>query len=150
MQPDEWRPDDMHQRLIERQLLARPNLTASAGHRDRVLSAVRDVLAERGDRPALAARGLRAGESAVLAAMAAAAMVAVVAPWLVMPSPTVAVSAEPRIIAQARAAGVDLPAELIATTGSLLPSGLVIDAEKRQPPQAYRAWQLRNLMHGDL
>lgn len=141
-------PDESGLNAIEQRFTARARLTATAGHRDRVLAAVRDTLAEpRGAFPR-PRPDMDGASAAVLVVIALSALVAVVAPWLmvarVMPVPM-----EPRIVAQARAAGIDLPVELVAAPIHRAPPAI---PRMREPPSArlHDAWNLRNLLTGEL
>lgn len=136
---------------IARRLAARTCVAAPAGHRGRVLAAVGEALAGSGGGQPSSAREMRVIETGALVAMAFSAAAVLITPWLVVPRPAVALSPEPRIVAQARAAGIDLPTELLATTaGPRSASRPTTAADGRQPTHAFEAWQLRNLMHGDL
>ena len=76
-------PDDQHLDSIERQLAAQAGLAPAVGHRDRVLAAVWDTLAENHGGPPRAGSGIDAGATAALVAMALSATLVIVAPWLV-------------------------------------------------------------------
>jgi hypothetical protein len=133
---------------IEQRLTARAGLAPTAGHRDRVLAAVRDTLAARSGALPRPRSGLDGGSAAVLVAIALSALLAVVAPWLVV-ARVAPVPMEPRIVAQARAAGIDLPIELVAAPIHRSPPAI---PRMREPPSArlHEAWQLRNLLTGEL
>ena len=132
---------------IERRLAARPDHAPPAGHRDRVLAAVRDTLADRTP-PRSTPAGLDAGSMTAVAALAVSALLAVVAPWLVLTQAAALVPPEPRIVAQARAAGIDVPVELVTTTPPretpLSRPGDVV------PGPIPDAWRLRTLLTGEL
>lgn len=133
---------------VERRLVARAGVAAPAGHRDRVLAAVRDMLDQRPGQPARAGSGIDAGGAAALLGIALSALLAVVAPWFVV-ARAVPLPTEPRVVAQARAAGVDLPLEFVATTTHRSPPAV---SRMREPPSArlHEAWHLRNLLTGEL
>ena len=132
---------------VERRLAARADHALPAGHRDRVLAAVRDTLAGRTP-PRSTPAGLDAGSMAAITALALSALLAVVAPWLVLTQAAALVPPEPRIVAQARAAGIDVPVELVTTTPpratSLSRPGDVV------PGPIPDAWRLRTLLQGEL
>ena len=152
---------------IERRLAARTARAVPTGHRDLVLAAVRDTLEEKvpatksgeagplicGDCPDLVAGtflGIDAGSTAALVAMALSALVAVVAPWLGLAGGFDPLPAEPRIVMQARAAGIDLQVAAIATTSG--PTGG--DPSSAPLPdllgRRHEAWRRRNLLTGEL
>jgi hypothetical protein len=157
---------------IERRLIARAGLAPPAGHRDRVLAAVRDTLAGEekeekvpatksgdagelvcGDCPDLVAgtfSGIDAGGTAALVAMAVSVAAVIVAPWVAVTRPAAAVAAEPRIVMQARAAGIDLQVAAIAT----MSGPTVADPSSAPLPdlldRRHEAWRLRNLLTGEL
>lgn len=132
---------------IERRLAARASHTAPAGHRDRVLAAVRDTLAARAPLHSTPI-GLDAGSAAAVAALALSALLAVAAPWVVLTQAAALVPPAPRIVAQAHAAGIDVSVELATTSrprdrppsqpGDIVP-GPIPDA-----------WRLRKNLTGDL
>ena len=102
--------DTVEQRLVDR--ATRAGLPAPAGHRDRVLAAVRDTLAGSLTAPVAPPPGLDAGSRVALGAMAISALVVIVAPWVAIAGAMTRGTertAEPVIVAQARAAGIDLP-----------------------------------------
>ena len=136
--------------VIERRLAAMAGLALPAGHRDRVLAAVQDTLADRFGQLERAGAGVDAGSRAALVAMACSALLAVVAPWLGMARAIDLMPAEPRLVAQARAAGIDLPVAAVATT-----SGQPLGAPSRAAlpdllERRHDAWQIRNLLQGEL
>lgn len=99
---------------VEQRFTDRPVLTPPPGHRDRVLAAVRDALAaDRTTQTAAAAfPGLDAGSKAALGAMAMSALVVVVGPWVAIVGAMThgaGRNAEPASVAQARAAGIEMP-----------------------------------------
>ena len=140
-------PSDPGFEAIERRLAARADHGAPAGHRDRVLAAVRDTLAGR-IAPRATPSGLDAGSLAAIAALALSALLAVVAPWLVLTQAAALVPPAPRIVAQARAAGIDLASHLATTSRpretALSQPGAVA------PGPIPDAWRLRALLTGDL
>jgi hypothetical protein len=102
--------DTIEQQLVDR--ATRAGLPVPAGHRDRVLAAVRDTLAGSLTTPAAPPPGLDAGSRAALGAMAISALVVIVAPWVAIAGAMTRGTertAEPVIVAQARAAGIELP-----------------------------------------
>jgi len=140
--------DDCDLDAIERRLAARADRAAPTGHRDLVLAAVRDTLAGR-IVPRVTPAGLEAGGTAALVVLALSALLAVAAPWLVVTQAAGLTSPEPRLVAQARAAGIDFPVELVATSGPAreTPSRAAMPTllERR-----HEAWRLRTLLTGDL
>jgi len=135
---------------IEQGLLARAGVATPAGHRDRVLAAVRDTLDQRPGPPPRAGSGIDAGGRAALVAMALSATLAIVAPWLAVTTSVAPVQREPRLVAQARAAGIDLRLAAVAATGDLprqVPSRAALPdlLERRR----LEAWRLQNLLHGE-
>lgn len=101
--------DAIEQRLVDR--ATRAGLPVPGGHRDRVLAAVRDTLAGSLTPPAAPLPGLDAGSRAALGAMAISALVVIVAPWVAIAGAMTRGTertAEPVIVARARAAGIDL------------------------------------------
>lgn len=132
---------------LERRLAARVGHAAPAGHRDRVLAAVRDTLADRTVPPATPA-GLDAGGMAAITALALSALLAVVAPWLVLTQAATLLPPEPRLVAQARAAGIEFPVEL-ATMNKLRETPLS-QPDDVVPGSIPDAWRLRTLLTGDL
>ena len=101
--------DTIEQRLVDR--ATRAGLPVPAGHRDRVLAAVRDTLAGSLTAPVAPPPGLDAGSRAALGAMAISALVVIVGPWVAIAGAMTRGTertAEPVIVAQARAAGIDL------------------------------------------
>jgi hypothetical protein len=157
-------PYDPGLEAIEQRLLARAGVATPAGHRDRVLAAVREKVSatksgEAGkvgcaDCPDLVAGtfwGLDAGGRAALLAMALSASLVIVAPWLAVATSVAPVRQEPRLVAQARATGIDLPMAVVAATGDLprqVPSRAALPdlLELRR----HEAWQLQNLLEGEL
>ena len=131
---------------IERRLAARAD-HAPPGHRDRVLAAVRDTLAGR-FAPRATPTGLDAVALATVATLAISALVAVVAPWLVVTQALTLPSPEPRLVAQARAAGIDFPVEL-ATTARPRETHLSRPGDV-EPGPIPDAWRLRTLLQGEL
>jgi hypothetical protein len=171
-------PHDPGLDAIEQRLLARAGVATPAGHRDRVLAAVQekvsatksgeagklgcadcpdlvadtflgDTLDQRPGLPPRAGAGLDGGTAAALVAMAISALLAVVAPWLVVARATAPLPMEPRIVAQARAAGIDLPIELVAAPIRHAPRPA---SDPREPlsVRLHEAWRLRNLLTGEL
>ena len=132
---------------IERRLAARADHAPPAGHRDRVLAAVRDTLADRTP-PRSTPAGLDAGSMTAVTALAVSALLAVVAPWLVLTQAAALVPPEPRLMAQARAAGIELTVELATTTRpSETPLSRPGDVVPGPIPDA---WRLRTLLTGEL
>jgi hypothetical protein len=140
--------DDFDLEAIERRLAARADRAAPAGHRDRVLAAVQDTLAGR-TAPRATPSGLEAGGTTALVVLALSAVLAVAAPWLVVTQAAGLTSPEPRLVAQARAAGIDFPVELVATTGPAreTPSRA---AMPNLLEHRHEAWRLRTLLTGEL
>ena len=134
---------------LEQRLTAMAGLAPTAGHRDRVLAAVRDTLADRSGSLERAGAGVDAGSRAVLVAIACSALLAVIAPWLGMARAFDRLPAEPRIVTQARAAGIDLPVHLAATTRGPHDTPLFPPSE-RSPGRRPDAWRLRTLLTGEL
>jgi len=133
---------------IERRLAARADRAAPAGHRDRVLAAVRDTLAGR-TVPRTTPAGLEASGTAALVALALSVLLAVAAPWLVVTQAAGLKSPEPRLVAQARAAGIDFPVERVATSGPARKASsraAMSDLLERR----HETWRLRTLLTGDL
>jgi hypothetical protein len=135
---------------IERRLIAQAGLAPPAGHRDQVLAVVRDTLAEGRGPLERASSGIDAGSTAALVAMALSAALVIVAPWVAVTRTATTVPAEPRLVAQARAAGIDLPVAAVATT-----SGQPLGAPSRAalpdlPDRRHDAWRLQNLLQGEL
>lgn len=141
--------DDFDLEAIERRLAARAGLAPSTGHRDRVLAAVRDTLAGRTG-PRATPAGLEAGGTAALVALALSAMLAVAAPWLVARQALGLRSPEPRLVAQARAAGIDFPVELVAATSRPAREASSPAAMSDLLERRHEAWRLRTLLTGDL
>jgi hypothetical protein len=141
---------------VERLLADRAGLPGPPGHRDRVLAAVRDTLTVNAeDRGPLgqAGKGLDPGSVAALAAIALSTMLAVVAPWLAVASPVAPPRPEPRIehriVAQARAVGIELPVEWLAAT-SRQPVEPVLHPGESPSARFHDAWRLRALLSGEL
>ncbi|MEI6504343.1 MAG: hypothetical protein WCO90_00500 [Planctomycetota bacterium] len=135
---------------VERRLANRAALAAPPGHRDRVLAAVRDTLAGRIS-PPVAPAGIDSGGMAALVAMALSVMVVAVVPWLVVARAVAPVPTEPRIVAQARAAGIELPVEMVAATSR--PAWESLSRSRTSDPRNVRhheALHLRNLLQGEL
>ena len=135
---------------IERRLIARAGLAPPAGHRDQVLAVVRDTLAEGRGPLERASSGIDAGSTAALVAMALSAALVLVAPWVAVARWAAPVPAETRLVAQARAAGIDLPVAAVATTsgqplGAPSPAALPDLLDRR-----HDAWKIRNLLTGEL
>jgi hypothetical protein len=135
---------------IERRLIARAGLAPPAGHRDQVLAVVRDTLAENRGPLERAGAGVDVGSRAALVAMALSAALVIVAPWAAVARTAAPVPAETRLVAQARAAGIDLPVAAVATTsgqplGAPSPAALPDLLELR-----HDAWRLRTLLQGEL
>lgn len=135
---------------IERRLVDRAALAAPPGHRDRVLAAVRDTLAGRISPPVAPAgidsAGIDSGGMAALVAMALSVLVVAVVPWLVVARMVAPVPTEPRIVAQARAAGIDLPVAIVAATSG--PAREPVSRSRMSDPlnvRHHEAWHLRNL-----
>lgn len=140
--------DDFDLEAIERRLAARADRGPPAGHRDRVLAAVRDTLAGR-IVPRVTPAGLEAGGTAALVVLALSAVLAVAAPWLVVTQAAGLTSPEPRLVAQARAAGIEFPVERVATSGPAREASsraAMSDLLERR----HEAWRLRTLLPGDL
>ena len=142
-------PDHSEFDALEQRLTARPSLAPTAGHRDRVLAAVRETLDQRHGPPPRAGSGIDGGSAAVLVAIACSALLAVIAPWLGMARAFDRLPAEPRIVTQARAAGIDLPVHLAATTRGPRDTPLFPPSE-RLPGRRPDAWRLRTLLTGEL
>jgi hypothetical protein len=140
--------DDFDLEAIERRLAARADRAAPAGHRDRVLAAVRDTLAGR-TVPRATPSGLEASGTAALFVLALSALLAVTAPWLVVTQAAGLTSPEPRIVAQARAAGIDFSGERVETTGPALEASSRA-AMPNLLERRHEAWRLRTLLTGDL
>jgi hypothetical protein len=135
---------------IERRLIAQADLAPPAGYRDQVLAAVRDALAKGRGPLDRASSGIDAGSTAALVAMALSAALVIVAPWVAVTRTATTVPAEPRLVAQARAAGIDLPVAAVAVT-----SGPPFDAPSPAalpdlPDRRREAWRLQNLLQGEL
>jgi len=133
---------------IERRLAARTAHAPPTGHRDRVLAAVRDTLAGRGA-PRATPAGLEAGGTAALVVLALSALLAVAAPWLVVTQAAGLTSPEPRIVAQARAAGIDFPVERVAMSCPAREASSRA-AMSDLPGRRHEAWWLRTFLTGDL
>lgn len=101
---------------IERRLVSHSTRDVPSGHRDRVLAAVRDVLAEdlATIAPSDSAIGLK-GASALLAIALSTALIIVV-PWSFLGRPLLPVPTESALMARARSAGIDVPLETVAAT----------------------------------
>ena len=140
--------DDPILDAIESRLASRAGLRTPPGHRDRVLAAVRDTRAERPGGPPRTGSGIDAGGSAALVALALSAMVAVVMPWLALARPVDLLPMEPRIVIQARAAGIKLPVALAKATPEPARE-LRSDADGLRV-RLYDAWRLQNLLTGEL
>jgi hypothetical protein len=142
-------PVDSEFDAVEQRLTARVGLAPTAGHRDRVLAAVRDTLDQRPGLPPRVGADLDGGSVAALVAIAFSALLAVVAPWLVVARTAAPLPMQPRIVAQARAAGIDLPIELVAAPILHAPRPA---SDPREPPpvRLHEAWRLRNLLTGEL
>ena len=135
---------------VERRLANRAALAAPPGHRDRVLAAVRDTLAGRIS-PPVAPAGIDSGGMAALVARALSVMVVAVVPWLVVARAVAPVPTEPRIVAQARAAGIDLPVAIASATSG--PARKPFSRSRISDPlnvRHHEAWHLRNLLQGEL
>ncbi len=141
-------PDDSEFDALEQRLTAMAGLAPTAGHRDRVLAAVRDALADH-PVPLRAGCGVDAGSRATLVAIACSALLAVIAPWLGMARAFDRLPAEPRLVTQARAAGIDLPVHLATTTRGPHETTLSPPVE-RSPGRLPDAWRLRTLLTGEL
>jgi hypothetical protein len=142
--------DDPSLDAVERRLVARAGLALPAGHRDRVLAAVRDTLAENRGPVERASSGLDAGSRAALVAIAISAAVVIVAPWVAVTRTAAPVQAGPRLVDQARAAGIDLPVAAVAVT-----SGRPFDAPSRAAlpdllDRRHDASRIRTLLTGEL
>ena len=142
-------PDAFDQEAIARRLAARADRAAPAGHRDRVLAAVRDTLAGRVVPPSTPV-GLDVGGTTALGTLALSALLAVAAPWLLVSQALGLTSPEPRIVVQARAAGIDFPVELVATTRSPARGAPSRDAMSDALERRHEVWRLRTLVTGDL
>jgi hypothetical protein len=142
-------PDDSEFDALEQRLTARAGLAPTAGHRDRVLAAVRDTLDQRHGLPPRVGADLDGGSVAALVAIAFSALLAVIAPWLGMARAFDRLPAEPRIVTQARAAGIDLPVHLAATTRGPHDTPLFPPSE-RSPGRRPDGWRLRTLLTGEL
>jgi hypothetical protein len=134
---------------VERRLIARAGLAPPAGHRDQALAVVRDTLAKGRGPLDRASSGIDAGSTASLVAMAISATLVIVAPWLAVSTSVAPVQQEPRLVTQARAAGIDLPIELVAAPIRHAPRPA---SDPREPPSVrlHEAWRLRNLLTGEL
>jgi hypothetical protein len=164
--------DDLCLDAVERLLADRPACTAPPGYRDRVLAAVRDTLAGHstlvvkvpatksgeageppcGDCPDLVAGtffGIDRSGRVALVAMALSALGVTVAPWLAIPRLAPPVPVEPRIVAQARAAGIELPVESLAAA-SRQPAEPAAHSSEPLSARLHDAWRLRNLLTGEL
>lgn len=141
--------DDFDLEAIERRLAARADRAAPTGHRDRVLTAVRDTLAGRGA-PQATPAGLEASGTAALVVLALSAVLAVTAPWLVVRQAAGLKSPEPRLVAQARAAGIDFPVELVAATSRPAREASSPAAMSDLLERRHEAWRLRTFLTGDL
>jgi len=141
--------DDFDREAIERRLAARTGRVAPAGHRDRVLAAVRDTLAGRVVPPSSPV-ALDAGGTAALVVLALSAMLAIAMPWLVVRQTLGLKSPEPRIVVQARAAGIALPVELVAATSSPAHGAPSRDAMSDLLERRHEVRRLRTLVTGDL
>ena len=135
---------------IERRLIAQAGLAPPAGHRDKVLAVVRDTLAENRGPLERAGAGVDVGSRAALVAMALSAALVIVAPWAAVARTAAPVPAETRLVAQARAAGIDLPVAAVATT-----SGQPVGAPSHAAlpdllERRHDAWRLRTLLQGEL
>jgi len=142
--------DDQSLDAIEQRLIARAGLAPPAGHRDQVLAVVRDTLAENRGPIERASSGIDAGSRAALVAMALSVALVIVAPWVAVARWAAPVPAETRLVAQAWAAGIDLPVAAVATT-----SGQPLGAPSRAAlpdllERRHDAWQIRNLLQGEL
>jgi hypothetical protein len=142
--------DDPSLDAVERRLVASAGLALPAGHRDQVLAAVRDTLAENRGPVERASSSLDAGSIAALVTMALSAAVVIVAPWVALTRTAATVQAEPRLVAQARAAGIDLPVAAVAAT-----RGPPFDAPSRAAlpdllDRRHDAWRIRTLLTGEL
>lgn len=131
---------------IERRLVSHTTCDVPSGHRDRVLAAVRDVLAEDLETivPSDSEIGLK-GASALLAIALSTALIIVV-PWSFLGRPLLPVPTESTLMARARSAGIDLPVETVATTDHSV-------HQPRQTPSpmpAHDAIRWRHLIIGDL
>jgi hypothetical protein len=141
-------PTDPNFEAVEQRLTAIAGLAPPGGHRDRVLAAVRDALADH-PVPLRAGCGVDAGSRAALVAVACSALLTVIAPWLGMARAFDRLPAEPRLVTQARAAGIDLPVHLATTTRGPHETTLSPPSE-RSPGRLPDAWRLRTLLPGDL
>jgi hypothetical protein len=135
---------------IERRLAARAGVAVPAEHRDRVLAAVRDTLDQRHGPPPPAGSGIDAGATAALVAISLSAGLLIVAPWVAMTRTAAPFPAEPRLVAEARAAGIDLPVATVAAT-----NGQPLGAPSRAAmsdllDRRHEAWRMRNLLPGEL
>jgi hypothetical protein len=142
-------PRDPGLEAIEQRLIARAGVATPTGHRDHVLAAVRNTLAQRHGPPPRAGFGIDAGGRAALVAMALSATLVIVAPWLAVATSVAPVQAEPRLVTQARAAGIDLPLAAVAVTGDL--PRHVSAAAALPERRRLEAWRLqKNLLQGEL
>lgn len=141
-------PTDPEFEAVEQRLTAMTGTAPRAGHRDRVLAAVRDTLADRGA-PRATPAGLEASGTIALVVLALSALLAVAAPWLVVTQAAGLKSPEPRLVAQARAAGIDFSVELVTTSGPARQAssraGMSELLDRR-----HESWRLRTLLTGDL
>jgi hypothetical protein len=144
--------DDPRLAAVERRLVDRGGFDLSPGHRDRTLAAVRDTLAGKAERRGpleRAGKGIDPASVAALVAIAVSTMLTVVVPWLAVTRPVAPLLTEPRLMAQARAAGIELPVEWLAAT-SREPVEPVAHPSKSPSARLHDVWRLRNHLRGEL
>lgn len=145
--------DGISERAIERRLGSRPALAPSAGHRSRVLAAVREVLESRPLAEAVGRHRLGGGGVLALAGMAAAIAPLLVGPWWLSLAAVAGGSAwfrspRPSLIAHARMVGVELPPDALAAVGPEAANGerrhrthpTAVDRTSPSPGQAAERW----------
>lgn len=121
--------DGMRDRVIERRLRSRPALAPSAGHRSRVLAAVRGVLESRPLAEAVGRHRLGGGGVLALAGMAAAIAPLLIGPWWLSLAAVAGGSdwfrsPRPSLVAHARMVGVELPPDALAAVGPEAANGV--------------------------
>lgn len=145
--------DGMRDGAIERRLRSRPALAPSAGHRSRVLAAVRGAIESRPLPEAVGRHRLGGGGVLALAGMAVAIAPLLIGPWWVGLAAVAGGTAwfrspRPSLVAHARMVGVELPPDALAAVGPEAANGLrrhrthptAVDRTSTSPGRAAERW----------